>query len=94
MYGYWIGLVAGLTTAVTVAIAGPIGFVGLIVPHAVRPFTGPDPRVLLPCAACVGGAFLVLTMSYVAQVVLLPVRMLEKKHHDDGKRRQNGSFHW
>ncbi len=25
---------------------------------------------------------------------LLPVRMLEKKHHDDGKRRQNGSFHW
>ena len=46
-------------TAGVVAFAGPIGFVGLIVPHAVRPFTGPDPRVLLPCAACAGGAFLV-----------------------------------
>ena len=48
-----------LITAGVVAFAGPIGFVGLIVPHAVRPFTGPDPRVLLPCAACAGAAFLV-----------------------------------
>jgi iron complex transport system permease protein len=48
-----------LITSGVVAFAGPIGFVGLIVPHAVRPVTGPDPRVLLPCAACAGAAFLV-----------------------------------
>jgi iron complex transport system permease protein len=48
-----------IVTAGVVAFAGPIGFVGLVVPHAVRPFTGPDPRVLLPCAACVGAAFLI-----------------------------------
>lgn len=50
---------ASLVTAGVVAAAGPIGFVGLVVPHAVRGLVGPDPRLLLPCSACVGGAFLV-----------------------------------
>lgn len=50
---------ASLVTAGVVAAAGPIGFVGLVVPHAVRGLVGPDPRLLLPCAAAVGGAFLV-----------------------------------
>lgn len=50
---------ASLVTAGVVAAAGPIGFVGLVVPHAVRGLVGPDPRILLPCSTCVGGAFLV-----------------------------------
>jgi iron complex transport system permease protein len=51
--------VASLVTAAAVSFAGAIGFVGLIVPHAVRLVVGPDHRVLLPVSAFVGGAFLV-----------------------------------
>jgi len=43
-----------------VALTGLVGFVGLVVPHAVRLFTGPDHRVLLPASAVAGAAFLVL----------------------------------
>jgi len=50
---------ASLVTAVAVAVAGVIGFVGLIVPHAVRLVVGPDHRVLLPASAFAGAAFLV-----------------------------------
>ena len=56
-----VGFVAAsLLVGVTIAIAGPIGFVGLIVPHAVRALAGPDHRVLLPAAMLAGGGFLVL----------------------------------
>ncbi|WP_083914193.1 FecCD family ABC transporter permease [Ilumatobacter nonamiensis] len=41
-----------------VAAAGPIGFVGLVVPHAVRAWFGPDQRWLLPASALAGAAFL------------------------------------
>ncbi len=51
---------ASLATGSVVAVCGPIGFVGLIVPHAVRFVVGPDHRVLLPTAALIGGAFLVV----------------------------------
>jgi iron complex transport system permease protein len=51
---------AALATAAAVAVSGIIGFVGLMVPHIVRRLVGPDHRVLLPAAALVGGAFLVL----------------------------------
>jgi len=57
MFG--LGL-AALMTAAAVALAGLIGFVGLIVPHALRALTGPDHRRLLPAAALGGGLFLVL----------------------------------
>jgi iron complex transport system permease protein len=53
-------LAASLATGAVVAVCGPIGFVGLIVPHAVRALVGPDHRVLMPCAALLGGAFLVI----------------------------------
>jgi len=43
-----------------VALTGLVGFVGLVVPHAVRLFTGPDHRVVLPASAVAGAAFLVL----------------------------------
>jgi iron complex transport system permease protein len=51
---------ASLATGAVVAVCGPIGFVGLIVPHAVRAVIGPDHRLLMPCVALIGGAFLVV----------------------------------
>jgi len=47
-------VIAGLLTAMTVALAGPIGFVGLIAPHAGRLLLGPGHRVLVIGAALVG----------------------------------------
>lgn len=49
---------ASVLAAVTVAYAGPIGFVGLLVPHGLRLALGPDHRVLLPAAALAGATFL------------------------------------
>ncbi|EME16454.1 FecCD family ABC transporter permease [Rhodococcus triatomae] len=56
----WILLVvASLLTGVVVAVAGGIGFVGLLVPHAVRLLVGADHRRLLPASALTGAVFLV-----------------------------------
>lgn len=51
---------ATLAAAAAIAVSGIIGFVGLIVPHALRRLAGANHRILLPCAALFGGAFLVL----------------------------------
>ena len=51
---------ASLATAAAVAVSGLIGFVGLIVPHAVRMVWGPDYRRLLPLSAFFGASFLIL----------------------------------
>ncbi len=53
--------VSALITAAGVAVAGVIGFVGLIVPHMMRLLVGPDHRILLPTAALAGASFLVAT---------------------------------
>jgi len=50
-----------LITAAAVAEGGPIGFVGLIVPHAMRMLFGPDHRLLFPAAFLGGGIFLMLS---------------------------------
>ncbi len=63
--------VSALLTGTLVAFAGPIGFVGLIVPHALRPMTGPDHRRLVPVAWCYGAAMLGL-MDTVARVAMAP----------------------
>ncbi len=52
-------LAASLLTGAAVAFAGPIGFVGIVVPHALRGILGPDHRVLLPATALLGAAFVV-----------------------------------
>jgi iron complex transport system permease protein len=49
-----------LMVGAAVAVAGLVGFVGLIVPHALRLLFGPDHRLLVPASALGGGAFLVL----------------------------------
>lgn len=65
---------AALLTAAVVAFAGPIGFVGLIVPHAVRLVLGPDNRVLVPAALLAGAAFL-LVADTVARDVIAPAEI-------------------
>jgi iron complex transport system permease protein len=62
---------ASLVTAAGVAVAGVIGFVGLVVPHAVRLAIGSDHRALLPLSFLGGAAFLVLA-DLVARVALAP----------------------
>lgn len=65
---------ASITTAGVVAVTGPIGFVGLVVPHAVRALVGPDPRVVLPCAALCGGALLV-ACDVLARTLVYPTEL-------------------
>jgi len=65
---------AGLATAAVVSVTGPIGFVGLLVPHAVRRLSGFDHRVVLPASFLVGGAFLV-ACDALARTVLAPAEM-------------------
>ncbi|AFO58200.1 MULTISPECIES: vitamin B12 ABC transporter permease BtuC [Natrinema] len=52
---------ASVITAAGVAVAGIIGFVGLVVPHIMRLVVGPDHRILLPTSALAGASFLVAT---------------------------------
>jgi iron complex transport system permease protein len=52
---------SAVITAAGVAVAGIVGFVGLIVPHVMRLLVGPDHRILLPTAALAGASFLVAT---------------------------------
>jgi iron complex transport system permease protein len=64
-------LATSLSVAGAVALAGLVGFVGLIVPHLLRLWLGPDQRLLLPASALGGAAFLVL--SDAATRMLFPV---------------------
>ncbi|MFD0783097.1 FecCD family ABC transporter permease [Micromonospora azadirachtae] len=70
-------VILGLTSLLTgaaVAVSGVIGFVGLVVPHALRLVIGPDNRVLLPASALGGAAFLVLA-DLIARVAFSPTSL-------------------
>ena len=64
----------GIATAAVVSLAGPIGFVGLIVPHAVRRISGFDHRIVLPASFLLGGAALAVCDT-AARTVLSPTEM-------------------
>ncbi|MFC1951210.1 FecCD family ABC transporter permease [Chloroflexota bacterium] len=64
-------IVATLITSATVAFGGLIGFVGIIVPHAVRLIWGPDYRFLLPLSTVCGSIFLILA-DLLARTLLAP----------------------
>lgn len=64
-------VVTALLTGATVAVAGVIGFVGLIVPHLIRLVAGPNHRILLPASA-LGGAILVLLADLIARTLVAP----------------------
>jgi iron complex transport system permease protein len=64
----WVILWIAILTAGSVAVGGNVGFVGLIVPHALRPFVGVNHGRLVPAALLAGGTFLVLC-DVLARVV-------------------------
>jgi iron complex transport system permease protein len=64
-------VVASLVTAAGVAVAGVIGFVGLIVPHGIRLLVGSDHRIVLPASFVAGAAFLTFA-DVVARTLLRP----------------------
>ena len=66
--------VSTLSTAVAVSLAGIIGFVGLMVPHAVRLMLGPDHRTLLPMSFVLGGVFMVLA-DLAARTLIAPAEL-------------------
>jgi iron complex transport system permease protein len=68
----WIFFAASAATGAAVALAGLVGFVGLIVPHLVRRVVGPDHRLLVPASALFGAAFLVLADA-LARLAFLPL---------------------
>jgi len=67
-------LSASLATAAAVSLAGPIGFVGIVVPHLVRLMVGVDHRIVLPASALFGAAFLI-GCDLIARTVLAPVEV-------------------
>jgi iron complex transport system permease protein len=65
---------AAVLVGVSIALGGPIGFVGLVVPHALRALLGPDHRLLVPAAALGGGA-LVVACDLLARTVIAPAQL-------------------
>ena len=63
--------VSSLLVGAAIALAGPIGFIGLIVPHTLRALFGPDHRVLVP-ASMFGGAVLLVVCDTLARTVTWP----------------------
>lgn len=67
-------VITSLLVGVVVAVSGAIGFVGLVVPHAMRMIVGSDHRWLLPSSALAGGLLLVV-VDIVARTVLAPTEL-------------------
>ena len=67
-------LSASLATGAAVSVGGPIGFVGIIVPHLVRLLVGADHRLVLPGSVLFGAAFLVLC-DVIGRIVIAPLEL-------------------
>ena len=67
-------VLAALVTGAVVSVSGMIGFIGMVVPHAVRLVLGADHRLLLPASALVGGTFL-MGADTVARTLLSPAEI-------------------
>ena len=67
-------LSASLVTGAAVALGGPIGFIGIIIPHLVRLLVGADHRLVLPASAGLGAAFLVMC-DVAARTLLSPMEL-------------------
>jgi iron complex transport system permease protein len=67
-------LSASLATGAAISLAGPIGFVGVVVPHLVRLLVGSDHRVVLPASILFGAAFLVVC-DLIARTVMAPIEL-------------------
>jgi iron complex transport system permease protein len=60
---------ATITCALTVALAGTIGWVGLVVPHIARLIVGPANRRLMPIAACLGAVFMLVSDTLARSLI-------------------------
>jgi iron complex transport system permease protein len=69
-----IFVTSALVTGAVVSVSGMIGFIGMVVPHAVRLVLGADHRLLLPASALVGGMFLLLADT-AARTLLSPTEI-------------------
>jgi iron complex transport system permease protein len=67
-------LSASLATGAAISLAGPIGFIGIVVPHLVRLLVGADHRVVLPASILFGAAFLVVC-DLIARTVMAPIEL-------------------
>lgn len=65
---------ASLATGAAVSVGGPIGFIGIIVPHLVRLLVGSDHRIVLPASALFGAAFLI-GCDAIARTVMAPIEV-------------------
>jgi iron complex transport system permease protein len=63
--------ISALVTGTAIAIGGPVGFVGLLIPHLFRFLVGPDHRVLLPAAA-IGGATFLMLADLIGRMLMPP----------------------
>jgi len=71
---YLIYFLSSLLAATAVTLAGNVGFVGLIVPHAIRLMVGSDHRILLPAAFLLGGC-LVMLADCLARTIIAPQQL-------------------
>lgn len=67
-------LSASLATGAAVSVGGPVGFIGIVVPHLIRLIVGPDHRLVLPASALFGAAFLI-GCDVVARTVMAPIEL-------------------
>jgi iron complex transport system permease protein len=67
-------LSASLATGAAVSLGGPIGFIGIVVPHLVRLLVGADHRIVLPASALFGASFLVLC-DLAARMMMSPLEI-------------------
>src|SRR5687767_3712800 len=67
-------LSASLATGAAVSLGGPIGFIGIVVPHLVRLLVGADHRIVLPASALFGAAFLVVC-DLAARMMMSPLEI-------------------
>jgi iron complex transport system permease protein len=65
---------ASLATGAAVALAGPVSFVGIVVPHMVRLMVGADHRLVIPASALFGGAYLI-ACDLVARTIIAPLEL-------------------
>ncbi|MCG8349714.1 MAG: iron ABC transporter permease, partial [Chloroflexales bacterium] len=74
----WVKALAAISVVMlaggSVAVAGPIGFIGLVIPHMVRFLVGVDYRWILPYAALLGAIFLIVS-DVAARLVLRPTEL-------------------
>ncbi len=71
---YLVYFLSSMLAATAVTLAGNVGFVGLIVPHAIRLMVGSDHRILLPAAFLLGGC-LVMLADCLARTVIAPQQL-------------------